>query len=127
MGRVDRRKKKKKPMKLWAKILLIVIAMTVLGTSAYAYSIYHNAKKTVDDKMHEQVGAIDIGITKKKLQSKEPLNILLLGVDAKEGESGRSDAMMVLTVDPKRDRKSVVEGKRIVRRDEEIGRGVKER
>jgi len=108
MGRVDRRKKKKKPMKLWAKILLIVIAMTVLGTSAYAYSIYHNAKKTVDDKMHEQVGAIDIGVTKKKLQDKKPLHILLLGVDAKEGESGRSDAMMVLTVDPKGDQMQLI-------------------
>lgn len=108
MGRVERHKKKKKPMKLWLKILFIVIAIIVLGTTAYAYSIYHNAKKTVDDKMHEQVGAIDIGITKKKLQSKEPLNILLLGVDAKEGESGRSDAMMVLTVDPKSDQMQLI-------------------
>src|SRR5690625_7506272 len=108
MEKVEKYKKKKKLMKLWLKILYIVIAIIVRGTTPYAYCICHNAKKTVDDKMHEKVGAIDIGITKKKLQAKEPLNILLLGVDAKEGESGRSDAMMVLTVDPKSDQMQLI-------------------
>lgn len=108
MGRRENRKKSKKTMKLWIKILLIVIAIVVLGTSAYAYSIYHNAKKTVDNKMHEQVEAIDIDITKEKLQSTKPIKILLLGIDAKEGESGRSDAMMVLTLDPKGDQMQLV-------------------
>lgn len=101
MGR--RASRRKKPMKLWLKIFLIVIAVLVLGVSAYAYSIYYKAQKTVDDKMHEPIDAIDTGLTKKKLAATERLNVLLLGIDSDEGEVGRSDALMILSLHPKTD------------------------
>lgn len=106
MGR--RAKKKKKPTKRWLKVALIVIAIFVVGVGTYAYTIYNNAKKTIDDKMHEPVEAIDTGLTKKKLAATERLNVLLLGIDADEGEAGRSDAVMILSLNPKTDEMELV-------------------
>lgn len=108
MGTRAERKRSKKPMKRWIKVLLIGVAVLVLGTGTYAYSIYNSAKKAVDDKMHEQIEAIDTGLTKKKLAETERLNVLLLGIDAAEGEAGRSDALMILSLDPKNDEMQLI-------------------
>ncbi|HEX6595172.1 MAG TPA: LCP family protein [Bacillota bacterium] len=98
MKRVDRKKKSKR---LWVKIPLIAILVLGLGLVGYAYSIYNNAKKTVNDKIHDPVNAIDTNIAKEKLKANEPLNILLLGIDSDKGNQGRSDALMILSLHPK--------------------------
>src|SRR5690625_4339410 len=53
--------------------------------------------------MHDPVESIDLDITKKKIKATEPLNILLMGIDTKESDKGRSDALMVLSLDPQND------------------------
>ncbi len=97
-----------KPKKRWLKITLIAILVLALGIGGYVLSIYNNAKNTVNDKMHEAVEAIDTGLTKKKVAATEQLNILLLGIDAQSGERGRSDALMVLSLDPKNDKMQLI-------------------
>ncbi|WP_339226912.1 LCP family protein [Oceanobacillus sp. FSL K6-2867] len=97
---MTRKSHHKKSRKLWLKIPLILIGLLVLGGGAYAFSIYNNAAKTVNEKMHEPVKSIDRETTKKKMEATEHLNILLLGIDSQEGTSGRSDALMVLSLDP---------------------------
>lgn len=99
----SRASRRKKPMKLWLKIFLIALTALVLGVGAYAYSIYYKAQKTVEDKMHEPIDAIDTGLAKQKLADTERINVLLLGIDSVEGESGRSDAVMILSLHPKTD------------------------
>src|SRR5690625_2574381 len=99
MRRADRNKRKKR----WPKVVLIILALFVVGIGAYVFSIYQNTKSTINDDMHEPVTTIDTTLTKKKIKAKEPLNILLLGIDAEKGERGRSDALMVLTLQPKTD------------------------
>ncbi|MEN1967486.1 LCP family protein [Lentibacillus sp. N15] len=105
MKRTDKNKKSKK---LWLKIPLAIILVLVIGVGAYAYSIYHNAKETVNNKMHEQVDSIDPSVTKKKVKATEPLNILLLGVDERDNDKGRSDALMVLSLDPTNDKMQLI-------------------
>lgn len=101
MTRVNRRKKSKK--KLWITIPLIVILILGLGIGGYMFSIYNNAKKTVNEKMFDPVQSIDTDITKKKIKATEPLHILLLGIDSHTSEKGRSDALMILSLDPKKE------------------------
>src|SRR5690625_653701 len=105
---MGKRKNRNKPKRTWLKISLIVVLVLVLGIGGYVLSIYNNAKSTVNDKMHEAVNAIDTGLTKKKVAATEPLNILLLGIDSQSSESGRSDALMVLSLDPKNDKMQLI-------------------
>lgn len=105
---MGKRMSRKKSKKTWLKVTLIVVLVFALGAGGYALSIYNNAKNTVNDKMHEAVKTIDTGVTKKKVAATEQLNILLLGIDAQSGERGRSDALMVLSVDPTNDKMKLI-------------------
>jgi len=102
------RTKRRKSRKLWLKIPIIIIILLVLGIGIYAFTVYNNAKKTVNDKMHDPVESIDLDLTKKKVKATEPLNILLMGIDTEESDKGRSDALMVLTLDPQQDAMQLV-------------------
>ncbi|MBM7551479.1 LCP family protein [Thalassobacillus pellis] len=107
MSRKEQKMKQRKKGRWW-KITLLVIALLIVGGGAYAYSIFHNVKSTVDNKLHNPVSSIDTELTKKKIEKKKPLNILLLGVDEREDDRGRSDTMIVLTLDPNNDRMQMV-------------------
>src|SRR5699024_5930160 len=49
-----------------------------------------------------------LDLTKKKVKGDEPLNILLMGIDTEESDQGRSDALMVLSLDPGQDAMQLV-------------------
>src|SRR5699024_10038714 len=98
--RVLMRTKRKGSRKLWLKIPLIVILLLVLGIGIYSFTLYNNAKKTVNDKMHDPVESIDLDLTKQKVKGTVPLNVLLMVIDAEESEQTRSDDLMVLSLDP---------------------------
>ncbi|MEC2158320.1 LCP family glycopolymer transferase [Virgibacillus halodenitrificans] len=121
-----RTSKKTKKKSLWLKVSIAVILLLVLSVGGYAYSIYNNAKTTLNDKMHEPVKAIDTKKTKVKIKDAEVLNVLLLGVDERENDKGRSDAMMVLTLDPKNDKMQLVSIPRDTR-TEIVGKGFEDK
>ncbi|WP_163969659.1 LCP family glycopolymer transferase [Oceanobacillus halotolerans] len=104
----EKRLKPKKAKKRWILISLIILLVIGIGVGAYAFSVYNGAKKTVNEQMNEPVSSIDHTVTKKKVKASEPLNILLLGVDARENDSGRSDALMVLSLEPKGDKMQLI-------------------
>ena len=52
------RVRRKGSRKLWLKIPFIVILLLVLSIGIYALTVYNNAKKTVNDKMHDPVESI---------------------------------------------------------------------
>ncbi|MDC3412134.1 LCP family protein [Aquibacillus sp. 3ASR75-11] len=95
-----RSNKHKKSKKRWIKYVLAVILALLIGGGVYAYSIYDNAKQTVQEKIHQPVQSIETNVGKKKMKEEKPLNILLLGVDERANDSGRSDALMVLSLHP---------------------------
>src|SRR5699024_8309886 len=102
-----RKRRKKKKLSIW-KLLIIIAFIFILAVLGYALAVYLHAKNTVNNEMHNPVKAIDTSIGKDKLKNKDTLNILLLGIDAEEGEHGRSDANMVLTIDSKNDQMQII-------------------
>jgi polyisoprenyl-teichoic acid--peptidoglycan teichoic acid transferase len=127
MSTEKRSRKKKKP--LWFKIVLsivIVLLVSALGVGIYAYNIYDNAKKTVNEQMHHDVTSIDKETTKQKVSSLEPLNVLMLGVDKRGSDRGRSDALMVLTLNPKKEKMQIISIPRDTRTTI-VGRGTEDK
>ncbi|MBS4178161.1 LytR family transcriptional regulator [Lederbergia citrea] len=91
-------KKKRKGLKIFLTVLLVL----VLGVVGYGYSIYHNLNKAATtvhspiDRTPEVKRPTDLALNKK-----EPFSVLMLGIDQREGDKGRSDSMIVITVNPK--------------------------
>ncbi|WP_284036354.1 LytR family transcriptional regulator [Neobacillus sp. 114] len=95
-SRTERKKKRR-----WPKVLLITFAILFIGVGAYAYSVYHSLTSAVEtmhtplereksDKREEQVS----------LNKAQPFSVVLLGVDQRENDRGRSDSIIVMAVNP---------------------------
>lgn len=98
-----RRRKRRKPKKKRAlKITMAIILVLILGIGAYAYSIWHSVEKTFTQ-THEPLNR---DVSKKRSEKvsfskHDPISILLLGVDQRAGDRGRSDSLILITVNPK--------------------------
>ncbi|SFD89767.1 cell envelope-related function transcriptional attenuator common domain-containing protein [Lentibacillus persicus] len=116
------RYKSKPKRKKWLWITLSVILL-LAAAAAYGYSIWRDVQNTVATELHEPVDGIDTEATKKKVDGKEPINILLLGVDERSHDKGRSDTMIVMTLDPANQQMQLVSIPRDTR-TEIVGRGM---
>ena len=98
--RSDKHKKDRKKRK-WTKVVGILLLLFIIGGGAYAYSIYHSLNKAVET-IHSPIERDMSSKRTKEIEfnNKEPFSVLLLGVDERENDSGRSDTMIVLTVNP---------------------------
>ncbi|MCM3731613.1 LCP family protein [Fictibacillus nanhaiensis] len=86
------------------KIAAIVLGLAVVGVGGYVYYLYDSAKDAVTE-MHEKVETDKPKpIVTGNEEDLKPISIVLLGVDEREGDSGRSDTMIIVTVDPKDDK-----------------------
>jgi polyisoprenyl-teichoic acid--peptidoglycan teichoic acid transferase len=99
--RESRIKKRKK----WKKILLsgfIVFAVLLAVGLGYAYNLYSQVNQAAS-KMHEKIDWVGSGNQKEKIEQKKPLNILLMGVDERAGDKGRSDTLIIMQLNPQDD------------------------
>ncbi|WJN45984.1 LytR family transcriptional regulator [Priestia aryabhattai] len=98
-----RRRKRRKPKKKRAlKITLAIILVLIVGVGSYAYSIWHSVEKTFTQ-THEPLNR-DVSekrSEKVSFSKRDPISILLLGVDQRAGDRGRSDSLILMTVNPK--------------------------
>ncbi|WP_067841960.1 LCP family glycopolymer transferase [Amphibacillus sediminis] len=125
MSRRNAQKKRKK-RNWWILTPLIILLSLFLIVGGFAAYVYFGIKGNVDGKMFEAVSAIDSNLTQKKLNNRDNLNILLLGLDAETSDSGRSDAIMVMTLKPDEDRMSIVSIPRDTRTTL-VGRGTEDK
>ena len=117
-------KKKKKKRKVW-RIIGLAFLVFLLAGGAYAVSVYHSLAGTVDTMQGAQhkseKRAQDI-----TFKRQDPFSLLILGVDERKNDSGRSDTMIVLTVNPKEESIQLLSLPRDTR-TEIIGRGTTEK
>jgi polyisoprenyl-teichoic acid--peptidoglycan teichoic acid transferase len=97
--RIDQNRKKKK--RKWLKALGIVMILFILAGGAYAYSIYQSLNNAVET-MHAPIDRDKSSKRTKEVEFSDqvPFSVLLLGVDERKNDKGRSDSMIVLTVNP---------------------------
>ncbi|MFD6208789.1 LytR family transcriptional regulator [Peribacillus sp. NPDC060253] len=97
-----RHEKKKKKKRTWLKVAGIIVLLFILVGGAFAYSVWNSLTKTVDT-MHTPIDRTTDKRTKDlALSDQEPFSMLMLGVDERDGDKGRSDTMIVLTVNPQK-------------------------
>ncbi|MGG0888369.1 LytR family transcriptional regulator [Cytobacillus horneckiae] len=122
MSRHNRKKKGK-----WLKITGIVVLLLFLGAGIYAFTVYKSLTNAVET-MHQPINREKSEKRQEQiaLKNKEPFSVLMLGVDEREGDKGRSDTMIVLTVNPNEKSIKMVSIPRDTR-TEIIGRGVQDK
>ncbi|MFT4414457.1 LytR family transcriptional regulator [Fredinandcohnia humi] len=94
-------KKKMSKKKKWTISILSILGLFILGTGGYAFYLYNQVENTVEsihqpierEKSEKRVEVVEF-------KEQDPISVLLMGVDEREGDSGRSDTMIVLTVNP---------------------------
>lgn len=101
MRRSERRKavkqsKKKRIMK-WVGIIVLVL---VVIAGAFALKVYNDIKSTAEG-MYTPNEISDKREKAVDISNEEPFSALVLGVDERDGDKGRSDTMIVLSVNPK--------------------------
>lgn len=87
--------------KTWKWIICILLVISCVSLSII-FKVYSDIKSTAEEvytpfheeeKSEKRIQAIDVS-------EKEPFSVLILGVDEREGDVGRSDTMIVITVNP---------------------------
>ncbi|WP_027965248.1 LCP family protein [Halalkalibacillus halophilus] len=94
------KKNKKSKKKIWI-IILIVILILALAAGGYALHLYNK----LDDTVTEMYTPLDSDREKReeidqRLDDKDTINVLMLGVDEREGDRGRSDTMIFASLNP---------------------------
>lgn len=82
----------------WAGVIGITLCIFIVGVGVKVYS----DMKTTAEKLYTPL-AQEVPAEREELvdvKQQEPFSALLLGVDEREGDAGRSDTMIVLTVNP---------------------------
>ncbi|KGA95767.1 transcriptional regulator [Alkalihalobacillus alcalophilus ATCC 27647 = CGMCC 1.3604] len=115
-------------MKKGLKIFGIILAVMFLSVVGYGFYLYNSLTNTVDQ-MHE---SIDRPVSDKRekevnMEEQEPLSFLITGVDSRgDNHSGRSDTIIVMTVNPKEKSVKMLSIPRDTR-TEIIGRGFQDK
>ncbi|TYR78842.1 LytR family transcriptional regulator [Priestia megaterium] len=127
MEQERRRRKRKSKKKTGFKIALTIILLLIIGVGAYAFSVYSSVANTFN-RTHEP---LDRTKSEKRAENvsfsdKDPLSILLLGVDQRGADRGRSDSLILLTVNPEKQSVKMVSIPRDTR-TEIIGKGTKDK
>jgi len=87
--------------KKWIVSIASIFGVLILALGGYAFYLYNSVQQTVDT-MHKPIEREKSEKRTEVVEFKEqdPISVLLMGVDQRSGDSGRSDTLIVLTVNP---------------------------
>ncbi|MBY0146318.1 LCP family protein [Neobacillus niacini] len=95
------RKKKKRKLKKGFLFFLFTFFVLLAGGGLYFFNVYNDVASAVDN-MNKPIAREVSEKREEKVEftKKDPISILIVGIDEREGDNGRTDSMMVLTVNP---------------------------
>lgn len=93
----SKEKKSKKKIWLWIVGSLLTVFLIFIGT---AYYTIQKTMNKINTPLLETTG--DENKEQKIVTKKDPFSVLMLGVDERKNDSGRSDTMIVITVNPEK-------------------------
>ncbi|GAA0423861.1 transcription antiterminator LytR [Virgibacillus salarius] len=100
-SRVEKKKHKKRKWLFWVGGIILALILVVGVFSIYVWNKLGDTVET----MHNPLNRDNDPDRKKELESifkdTKSVNILLLGVDERDGDKGRSDTMILLSLNPK--------------------------
>lgn len=85
-------------MKKWKWIVLTLTGICLLLLFRSGGYVYHKASQTLKEVQVPVKASVE---TEKTVEQKKGLSFLLLGIDQRKNETGRSDTIIVVTIDPK--------------------------
>lgn len=119
-------KRKNRKRKRWLKIIGISSLVLIAGIAVYIYSVFQSLNQTLET-IHEPVRETSEKREEKiTLKKQDPFSVLLLGVDERPNDRGRSDTIIVLTVNPNKESIQMVSIPRDTR-TEIIGKGFEDK
>lgn len=82
-------------------IWITIISCFLLIGTIYVASIYKNVSETLETIHEPEIRKVsELRETEVELVEKEPISVLLLGVDERDNDVGRSDTIIILTANP---------------------------
>lgn len=102
---MERVKKRRKVKKRWTplKIMLLIALVLVVAVGGFIGYTYYQVDQTVKKIQSPVKNTGD-----KVVEEQRPVSVLLLGVDQRPGERGRSDSIMVMTLNPTRNESRLI-------------------
>nr|WP_144921594.1 LCP family protein [Paenibacillus bovis] len=95
--RVNKLKERKR--KRLVRIVWSIVAVIVIGVGLYGLNVYLSLNSALET-MHQPIEKSDKREQEVSITKKDPFSILLLGIDESENDVGRSDTLIVTTVNP---------------------------
>ncbi|MGG1486385.1 LCP family protein [Peribacillus castrilensis] len=117
-------KKKKKKRKTF-KIISFTLLILIIGAGVYGASVYQSLAGAIST-MQGTAHKTDKRVEDIKFKSQDPFSLLILGVDERKNDSGRSDTMIVMTVNPKKESIELLSLPRDTR-TEIVGKGINDK
>lgn len=107
--------------------MLSVIGVFIIATGSYAFYIWNKAQSTIAN-IQENIGRdkSDKRDQQVNFKNRDPISILLMGVDERKGDRGRSDSLILMTVNPKEQSMEMVSIPRDTR-TEIVGKGIQDK
>lgn len=91
----------KEKKRKWLKVTGITLLLLLVAGGVYGFTVYRSLTSAVQT-MHAPLQR-EISVKRLEpvvLEQKDPFSVLLMGVDQREGDRGRSDTIIVLSVNP---------------------------
>lgn len=111
--RKRRRRKKKSTGRKFLTGCLVFLLLLIAAAGIVAFMVYRDVRNTTDD-MYEEIEQETHGSRERPIvvdDGEDPFSVLLLGIDTGDFDReyvGRSDTMMIMTINPNTEKTSIV-------------------